>query len=101
MKSNIETVQIPMKEILTECIVRYGYNEKERLLDIEFDLGYYTYRYINVPKEEVEKLIQEKNGNYFNREFRPHYSFLKKLSEAKDYVKEKEEKVQTASFRLF
>lgn len=63
-------------EIETECIMSYGYIEDKKILDLEFNSGGdYIYRYYNVPKEVVTRLLKEKNGKYFNKHVRGIYNF--------------------------
>ena len=75
---NLMELIINRETIETECIISYGYNEELHILDIEFSSGYYLYRYLNVPQEELSMVVfNQHNGLYFNKVFRDKYHFIR------------------------
>lgn len=76
VKRDSQRLIINRIEIETECIMSYGYIEENKILELEFNSGGdYVYRYYNVPKEVVTRLLEEKNGKYFNKYVRGCYVF--------------------------
>lgn len=75
---NLMELIINREAIETECIISYGYNEELQILDIEFSSGYYLYRYLNVPQDELSMVVfNQLNGLYFNKVFRNKYHFIR------------------------
>lgn len=69
-------IEIKRDVIETECIFRYGYDKEHRILELEFNSGYgYVYRYYDVPEEVATKLLETKNGHYFNKYVRDVFNF--------------------------
>lgn len=53
-----------------------GYEDKSRILEIEFDSGT-VYQYLEVPEGIYEQLLTaESKGRYFNSEIREVYSYV-------------------------
>ena len=71
-------LSIPMKTVESDCFSSYGYNEEFGVLDIDFNSGYYVYRYLNVPKDVVTTLFSDKkHGAFFNANIRNVYPCIK------------------------
>jgi hypothetical protein len=80
---DFKNINIPMNKIETDCIVFYGYDKEKQFLDLEFNSGYYIYRYLHVPEYIVKELLStNKTGTYFNLYVKNQYQFFKlKLSD--------------------
>jgi KTSC domain len=65
------------KSVSSSNLAAVGYNEKEQILEIEFNHGG-VYQYFNVPKEEHEALMSAgSHGSYFYHNIRGCYEYDK------------------------
>jgi hypothetical protein len=55
----------------SEAIAAWGYDERQRILEVEFAPGS-IYQYFDVPPEDIEEMREaESTGGWFNAIFKP------------------------------
>jgi hypothetical protein len=65
------------KSVSSSNLAAIGYDEKEQILEIEFNHGG-VYQYFDVPKEEHEALMSaSSHGSYFYHNIRDCYEYDK------------------------
>ncbi len=65
------------ESVSSSNLAAVGYDEKEQVLEIEFNHGG-VYQYFNVPKEEYESLMSaSSHGSYFYHNIRGCYEYVK------------------------
>lgn len=66
-----------MKPVESSNLQSIGYNEKEKVLFVEFKTGS-KYAYTNVNKEVYQELMSaESHGKYFHKNIRNSYAYTK------------------------
>jgi hypothetical protein len=65
------------KPVSSSMLASIGYDEKEKILELEFDHGG-IYQYFDVPKEEYEEMMDaSSHGGYFLDNIEDCYEWLK------------------------
>lgn len=65
------------ESVSSSNLAAVGYDEKEQVLEIEFNHGG-VYQYFDVPKEEYEALMNaSSHGEYFSANIRNDYEYHK------------------------